>query len=311
MRAYAVRVFGEAPAIHDLSLPSRKDAYLIRVTCAGVNPIDYKLLARLTSSSMYPFVLGIDFAGVIERSPNEAPLLPGQRVFGMARTSGSYAEYTAVVPGTGPEPVTRIPDAVTDEQAAALPVAALATLGSLDLLALSPGQRLVVMGAAGAAGGYAVQIARSRGVHVIATVRADSGEARRLGAEEVYDSNEVDVIDAIRAAHRDGVDAILDLVNGAADMRRDADALKGGGRVVSTNGAADIPWFEQQNIVAYNIGPATNPAVSPRGLDTIAQMLSDGIVSARIRSVVGLEDAGTALDQLRRGGILGKVVIRL
>jgi D-arabinose 1-dehydrogenase-like Zn-dependent alcohol dehydrogenase len=142
-------------------------------------------------------------------------------------------------------------------------------------------------------------------------VRDDTGEARLLGANEVYDSNAVDVIDAIRAAHPDGVDAILDLVSGAADMRRDADVLKPGGRIVSTNGAADIPWFEQRNITAYNIGPATNPAVSPRGLDTIAQMLAHGIVSARIRSVVALENAGTALDQLRRGGILGKVVIRL
>jgi len=57
------------------------------------------------------------------------------------------------------------------------------------------------MGAAGGVGGYAVQMARSRGAHVIATVRGDAGEARRLGAEEVYDSQAVDVIDALRAAH--------------------------------------------------------------------------------------------------------------
>jgi NADPH:quinone reductase-like Zn-dependent oxidoreductase len=311
MRAYAVWSFGEVPAIGDLPLPSADDAYLIRVTYAGVNPIDYKSLDRLTSSSAYPVVVGIDFAGVVERAPAGAPLLPGQRVFGMARKSGSYAEYTAVVPGAGPEPVARIPDAVTDEQAAALPVAALATLGALELLAVSKGQRLVVLGAAGAAGGYAVQIAHSRGAYVIGTVRGDTGEARRLGADEVYDTNELDAIDAIRAAHPDGVDAILDLVNGPEAMRRDADVLKPGGKVVSAIGAADIPWFDRRQIAAHNIGPATNPAVSPRGLDELARMLAEGNLSARIRSVVTLEDAGQALDRLQRGGIDGKIVIRL
>src|SRR5580700_6604968 len=152
MRAFAVQSFGEAPAIHDLPIPAEDGAFLVRVRYAGVNPIDYKLLERLTATSTYPYVVGIDFAGVVERAPADAPLRAGQRVFGMARTNGSYAEYTAVVPGTGVEPVALIPDAVTDEAAAALPVAALVSLGALDLLAVSAGQWVVVMGAAGAAG---------------------------------------------------------------------------------------------------------------------------------------------------------------
>jgi NADPH2:quinone reductase len=68
VRAFAVPRFGEAPAIHDLPIPAANDAFLIRVRYAGVNPIDYKLLDRLTATSTYPFVMGIDFAGVIERT---------------------------------------------------------------------------------------------------------------------------------------------------------------------------------------------------------------------------------------------------
>jgi NADPH:quinone reductase len=64
------------------------------------------------------------------------------------------------------------------------------------------------MGATGGVGGYAVQMARSRGAHVIATVRGGADEARRLGAEQVYDSQAVDVIDALRADHPDGADAV-------------------------------------------------------------------------------------------------------
>jgi len=86
MRAFAVRSFGEAPAIHDLPIPAVDGAFLIRVRYAGVNPIDYKLLERLTATSTYPFVVGIDFAGVVERVPKgERELRAGDRIFGTAR----------------------------------------------------------------------------------------------------------------------------------------------------------------------------------------------------------------------------------
>src|ERR1700684_2554528 len=104
MRAFAVRSFGESPGIYDLPIPAEDGAFLVRVRYAGVNPIDYKLLERLTATSTYPFVMGIDFAGVVERVPAGARDLPaGDRVFGMARTHGAYAEYTAVGPGVKAE----------------------------------------------------------------------------------------------------------------------------------------------------------------------------------------------------------------
>ena len=167
MRAFAVQSFGEAPGIHDLPMPPADEGFLIRVTYAGVNPIDYKLLERLTATSTYPFVMGIDFAGVVERVPTEErELRTGDRIFGMARTHGAYAEYTAVAPGVKTEPLARIPDGVTDEQAAALPIPAITALGSLELLGVTAGQHLVVTGATGGVGGYAVQMARSRAARV-------------------------------------------------------------------------------------------------------------------------------------------------
>jgi NADPH:quinone reductase len=312
MRAFAVRSFGEAPAICDLPIPGASGAFLIRVKYAGVNPVDYKVLARLTAASTYPFVMGIDFAGVVERvPPGERDLHAGDRVFGMARTHGAYADYTAVAPGIATEPLARIPDGVTDEQAAALPIPAITALGSLELLRVAAGQRVVVMGAAGGVGGYAVQMARSRGVHVIGTVRGDSGEARRLGAEEVYDTKAVDVIDALRKSHPDGVDAVLDLVNGRDAISRDAEILKPGGGVVSALGAADEGWFAARKITAHNITPKTNPSETPQGLGEVARMLADGAITVRIRSTAGLEGAAQLLDKLRSGGLQGKAVIRL
>ena len=312
MRAFAVRSFGEAPAIHDLPIPAVDGAFLIRVRYAGVNPIDYKLLERLTATSTYPFVVGIDFAGVVERVPKgERELRAGDRIFGTARTHGAYAEYTAVAPGVKTEPLARIPDDVTDEQAAALPIPAITALGSLELLGVTADQRLVVMGATGGVGGYAVQMARSRGVHVIATVRGDADEARRLGAEEVYDTKAVDVVDALRASHPDGVDAVLDLVNGSDAIRRDAEILKSGGSLVSTIYAADEEWFAERQITAHNIASSANRLSSPQGLNEVAHMLADGTITARIRSMVELDGAGQLLEQLRNGGLRGKAVIRL
>jgi NADPH:quinone reductase-like Zn-dependent oxidoreductase len=138
MRAFAVQKFSEAPAIHELPIPASDGAFLIRVRYAGVNPLDFKLVEQLTAASPYPFVMGIDFAGVVERvPPRERDFHVGDRIFGMARTHGAYAEYTVVAPGVNTEPLARIPDGVTDEQAAALPIAGITALRSLELLGVT------------------------------------------------------------------------------------------------------------------------------------------------------------------------------
>jgi NADPH:quinone reductase len=312
MRAFAVRSFGEPAAVQDLPIPAADGAALIRVRYAGVNPLDANLLGRLTAASSYPFVVGIDFAGVAERVPaGEHGLRHGDRVFGMARTHGSYAEYTAVASAAKMEPVARIPDGVADDQAAALPIPAVTALRTVDLLEVAAGQHVVVMGATGGVGGYAVQIALSRGAHVIGTVRGDPDEARRLGAEEVYDSQATDVIDALHADHPDGVDAVLDLVDGRDAIRRDAEIIRPGGRLVSTIFAADEGWFAQRQITAVNHASSANPLISPEGLTAVAQLLADGTITTRIRATVDLDAAGQVLDQLRHGGLNGKAVIRL
>jgi NADPH:quinone reductase len=154
-------------------------------------------------------------------------------------------------------------------------------------------------------------MARSHEAHVIATVRGDVDEAHRLGAEEVYDTNAVDAIDAVRGSHPDGVDAVLDLVNGPQAIRRDADILKRGGRLVSTIFAADEEWFAERQITAHNHASSQNPLISPEGLSEVARMLAEGTITARVRSTVELDGAGQVLAQLRSGGLRGKAVIRL
>jgi len=311
MQAFAVRRFGEQPALHDLPKPDAEGAFLIRVVCAAVNPLDYKLLDRLTAESRYPFVVGVDFAGVIERVPAAAGALhPGDRVFGIARTHGAYAEFTAVAPGVPTEPLARIPDAVTDEQAAVLPIPGITALQAIEMLETSSGQRIVVIGANGAVGGFAVQIARARGAHVIAAVRGNPEEALGLGAHEVHDSADRDALEAIRAAHPGGVDAVLDMVNGSPAIRRAAEILRAGGRLVSTVYAADESWFAERQIIAYNIASNTNPLSSPAGLHQLARLVEEGAITARVGPVFSLSDASTVLARARSGNLGGKAIIR-
>lgn len=168
------------------------------------------------------------------------------------------------------------------------------------------------MGATGGVGGNAVQIARARGAaHVIATVRGDVEEARRLGADEVYDAKAADVIDAIRASHPGGIDAVLDLVSGSDTIQRDVEMLKPGGALVSTIGAVAEPWFADRHIRAYNLTSKNNPVQSSEGLDRLARMMADGTIAARITSTFELDDAGRMFDTLRHHGIRGKAVVRI
>jgi D-arabinose 1-dehydrogenase-like Zn-dependent alcohol dehydrogenase len=119
------------------------------------------------------------------------------------------------------------------------------------------------------------------------------------------------VIDALHADHPDGVDAVLDLVNGPDAIRRDAEVIRPGGRLVSTIFAADEAWFAERQIIAHNHASSANPLISPEGLTTVAQMLADGSITARIRSFTDLDGAGQVLEQIRSGGLRGKAVIRL
>jgi NADPH:quinone reductase-like Zn-dependent oxidoreductase len=310
MKAIAVEHVGDNPRLLDLAKPNAEDKYIVRITKASVNPVDHKLLAKLNPDSSFPFVMGIDFAGTLEKSvlANDS-LKVGDRVFGMARTCGSYAQYTAVTPKTNNEPITRIPPSLTDEQASTLPVAGVAALGALRWFELRRGQTLIIFGATGSVGGYATQIASSQGARAIAVVHGETGEARRLGADDAFDAKAGDIFGAIRAKFPDGVDAVLDLVNDKTVIRNNAKLLKAGGRIASTIYSADVDWFKQHNITACNISSDTNPASTSEGLDELAGLMARGVITARIGTRVTLDE----FAQRQNNGILpsasGKVVI--
>src|SRR5881409_3589324 len=239
MRAIRQQTLG-GPEVLELVEVPRPEAgpteVLVRVVAAGVNPVDWKTRAMGGFLGQPPFTVGWDVAGVVEEvGVGVARFALGDRVFGMPRfprEAAAYAEYV-----TSPSrQLARIPDGLGDVEAAALPLAGLTAWQALvETADVQPGQRVLVLGAAGGVGHLAVQIAKARGAHVIGTASAAKHDfVASLGAEELIDYRAPDF-----AAHVDGVDVVLDTIGGDI-ARRSIGVLHPGGLLVTIVGRRDV-----------------------------------------------------------------------
>lgn len=314
MRAFAIEHFGEHGSVHELPEPvPGPGELLVRVSFAGVNPVDWKIRDGLRGERSFPWVLGSDFAGTVEATGSGVSTYrAGDRVFGTARKHGSFAERIVVPAADNEAAIATIPSGLSDPQAAALPIPGLTATGSLHLLGLAPGDTLFVYGATGALGALAVQIAHANGVRIIATARSGKEHvARALGADEVVVYDREDAIAAVKAAHPAGVEGALDLVSERDAIKRLAEIVRPGGRVVSALRAADETWFAERGITAANIVMSNTPQSSPEGLHELAGYVTSGVASIHIEATRGLADAGDVLAAIKDRRISGKVVIDL
>ncbi|HZO94539.1 MAG TPA: NADP-dependent oxidoreductase [Candidatus Baltobacteraceae bacterium] len=314
MRAIVIDQFGQRGSLREVPDPvPGPDDVLVRVSAAGINPVDWKIRDGISGQQRaFPMVLGQDFAGIVERAGERVERLrAGQRVFGVARANGAYAEKT-VIPTVAPEqPVAVIPDGLSDEQAAALPTPALTALASIEWLGAKDGSTLLIAGVAGAVGRHAARIAKRRGAHVIGTVRRTGAEeARALGVDEVLDASADDPFAQVKRAHPDGIDLVLDLVDDADAVKKNADILKPGGKLVSTIHVADEAWFTARGIRAYNIVMFQTPQSSPEGLAEVARLALDGTLDVKIARSSPLADAADVLDAVKAGKVGGKAILR-
>jgi NADPH:quinone reductase-like Zn-dependent oxidoreductase len=273
---------------------------LIEVRAAGVNPVDWKVMAGGLDGMMdavFPVIPGWDVAGVVRRlGPDTPEFAPGDEVMAYARKNvvhaGTFAQYVAV-PAVH---CARRPAALGWEQAGGLPLAGMTAQRALDRLEAGKGDVLLVHAASGGVGGLAVQIGVDRGARVIGTAsEANHDYLRELGAEPVSYGD--GLVERIRDLAPDGVTAVADFVGGQLDVT--LAVLAEGGRHVSVAESG----VEQHG--GHWIW------VRPDGakLADLAAMADRGALRVDVAGTFSLDEVGAAFDESRSGHTRGKLVI--
>lgn len=312
MRAVTATDFNTEPVLADLPVPEPGPGeVLVRIETAGVNPFDWKVVdgaMRGAVEHAFPLILGSDGAGVVERiGPDVTGLAEGDRVFGqfmdVERGRGSYAEF-ALAPAEGK--LARLPATLPFDIAAALPTAGAAAHDFVAATEAADGHLVLINGASGGVGQAAVQLAAARGARVIATTDpATAAYLRELGAAEVVDFTEAPVVDRVRQAHPDGLDAVVDLVSESGRIDAVAELLRPGGVIVSSNGAADVEALAARGLRGANL----YASAVPETLELLAESAVGGGLKVRIDFKAPLEQAPAALDRSREGSARGKTVL--
>src|SRR5215216_193852 len=311
MRAIAEVMFGGPVTIMDMPAPEvRAGEVLIHVRAAGVNPFDWKVadgVLKDEKEHRFPLILGYDAAGVVERiGAGVTRFSEGDEVYGYLSKpvigEGTYAEFV-VSPAAI---VAKKPEAVSFAEAAALPMPGLTAMDLVDAVDLRKGETVLIVGATGGVGSYALQMAARRGARVIATARqANEAFARELGATETVDHTRRDLLNAVRMTHPRGIDAIIDVVSERDVLSRIAGLLKDGGRLASCVYAADVESLAQRGIKETNVG--VHP--DARQLEELSRLVDAGELTVRLERTLPLERAPEALDESRTGHVRGKIVL--
>jgi NADPH:quinone reductase-like Zn-dependent oxidoreductase len=273
---------------------------LVRVHAAGVNGLDWKVregYVRDVFPLQLPTTLGIELAGVVEAvGPGVTRLRQGDRVMGSLGRLGAYADLVAVEEAN----LSAVPQSLSFVEAAALPVASVAAWQSLQFAGpLHVGQRVLIHGAAGGLGGFAVQFAHQAGAEVFATALGDHAEyVRGLGADHViaYDREQFED----RASD---IDLVLDYVGGEL-LSRSWSVLTDDGVIVSTASPAI-----ESNTPAGRRGLWFVNTPDAARLHATAEDVAEGRLQSKVAAVVRFDDLSAAIERNRTQPQLGKVVV--
>lgn len=306
MRAVVARGYGGVEVLELVTVPLPEPGpgqVRVRVEAATVNPVDLvtrsgALVEAGLMTARECTGIGWDVAGIVDQvGVGAGQFVPGQRVVGMRDlldvSVGAYAEYL-VLDATAVAPA---PPGVSAAAAATLPLNGLTALQSLDLLDLVAGDTLLVTGAAGAVGGFAVELAVRRGLGVIAQAgAADEDYVRGLGAECVVGRDASDLAGDVRRLVPGGVSGALDTAG--LGVRALAAVRTRGAYVTVVGGSAPLPLrgirVHQQWISADGAALAELAAMD---------------LTLRVADVLPLERAAEAHDRLAAGGIRGRLVL--
>jgi NADPH:quinone reductase-like Zn-dependent oxidoreductase len=302
-----VETFGgpEALELRDVPTPQAGPGQLrVRVTAAGLNPMDWFMTSDAGTATRFglslPCGFGTDYAGVVDQvGEGVTEFAAGDRVFGgaMSRAVADYViiEETGTIAVGGDAHHT--PDGVDDRTAATLAIAACTAAAVLAVIKPGPGDTVLIGGAGGGVGVFAVQLARLAGARVIGTGSATSADALRdLGAEPVtYGPG---LVDRLRALAPAGITAAVDL-HGTETMQAARDLAVPDDRITTIAAQVD------------GITPANGANAAPGAIEQIAALVAAGKLRVPIAAGFPVEQIRAAVELQSARHVHGKIVIDL
>lgn len=320
MKAVTYRCYGATDVLEygDVDKPTPKDdEVLVRVRAAGVNPLDWHYMRgtpyfmRLSSGIGAPADtrLGVDFAGTVESvGKGVTRFKVGDEVFG--GRSGAFAEYLTIPEDRA---LALKPPNVTFEQAAAVPIAAITALQALrDKGNLQSGQKVLINGASGGVGTFAVQIAKSLGAEVSGVCSARNVEmVRSIGADHVFDYRKENYTDS-----GEEYDLIVDMISNHS-LSANRGVLSPDGKLVIVGGASG-DWLGplMRPIGAILQGPFVDQEMATllarldqEGLVFLGELMQRGAVTTVVDRSYPLADIASAIRYSEEGHARGKIII--
>jgi NADPH:quinone reductase-like Zn-dependent oxidoreductase len=280
----------------------------IRVHAAAVNPTDIFVRNGVRAEQQKvdppPYVPGMDAAGIVDEVGEGVTtgVRVGDAVMGIVLPRGSHGAYREQIV-LNARSVVRAPKGTTHVQACTLPMNGLTARRSLDLLGLKPGQTIAVTGAAGAYGGYVIQLAKTEGLRVIADAsEADEALVKSLGADIVVRRGN-DVAARIRQHVPDGVHGLAD---GAVLNELVIPAVRDGGAFTAVRGFKGAP----QRDIKFTTTFVREYDGEFEKLDRLRQLAEQGAIKLRVADTYPSERAGDAQRRLEAGGTRGRLVIQ-
>jgi NADPH:quinone reductase-like Zn-dependent oxidoreductase len=305
MKAIVVHQNGgpEVLKYEDAPRPQPKDdEILIRVMAAAVNPVDVAIRAGRFGGHGFPFIPGMDVAGVVERAGGKVTRFKkGDAVYAYLsfEEQGAYAEFVV----TKENHAALKPISIDFEHAAAVPLAATTAWQALvDKAGLKADQTVLIHGGSGGVGTFAVQIAKARGAKVIATAStANQGVLKEIGADQPIDYATIKFEDVVK-----DVDVVLNGVRGDS-LARSYGVVKKGGIIVSITGPPDSTELEKHGIrgTSFSAHPDANV------LEELAKLIDSKRITPIVSAEMPLAEVAKAHEQIATQHTRGKIVLKV
>ena len=322
MRTIEAETFSGYSGLRQTELPKPqpvKDRVLVRVTAAGITPLDHTILSGGHPRAKAPLVLGNEGAGVVEDA-GESEFTVGSRVmftgpYGVAE-NGAWQDWLLV----RPEHLALAPDPIEDVVAASLPVAYLTAQITLTQAGFEPGMTVLAPGIGGSVGNAAYQLARAQGARKVVSTAgsaAKAAAARELGFENVVDLSEEGLAEGVRRiTEGKGVDIVIESIGGT--ITSEALSSLGLGGILITLGysagrettidVTDLIW-KRARMVGFSLF-AQSPATIAAAWRDILPLIVSGSVKPIVERVYPFDAAGEALRHLIEDRPFGKVVLK-